>query len=155
MPFRLGPGPVFVYESITASRRWQQYALRSLSVLTLLAGLTLVWISIGDETHQAIARGSIHDIAEIGAEFFATISLVQISLVLLAAPAATAGTVCIDRARGTLTHMLVTDLSDAEIVLGKLFARLAPVFRAWWVPRFRSWRSRPCSAASRSTRSSG
>ena len=32
-----------------------------------------------------------------------------------------------DRARGTLAHMLMTDLSDAEIVLGKLAARLLPV----------------------------
>ena len=36
MPMRWGPGPVFVYESITAARRWQHYALRALSVLALL-----------------------------------------------------------------------------------------------------------------------
>ena len=46
---------------------------------------------------------------------------------LLAAPAATAGAVCLDKARGTLDHLLVTDLSDAEIVLGKLGVRLIPV----------------------------
>ena len=28
MPMRLGPGPVFVHESIAAARRWQLYALR-------------------------------------------------------------------------------------------------------------------------------
>jgi ABC-type transport system involved in multi-copper enzyme maturation permease subunit len=32
-----------------------------------------------------------------------------------------------DRSRGTLEHMLATDLSDVEIVLGKLAARLMPV----------------------------
>ena len=46
---------------------------------------------------------------------------------LLAAPAATAGAVCLDKARGTLDHMLATDLSNAEIVLGKLGVRLVPV----------------------------
>ena len=46
---------------------------------------------------------------------------------LLAAPAATAGAVCLDKARGTLDHMLATDLSNAEIVLGKLGVRLIPV----------------------------
>ncbi len=46
---------------------------------------------------------------------------------MLAAPAATAGAICLDRARGTLDHMLMTDLSDTEIVLGKLGARLMPV----------------------------
>ena len=53
---------------------------------------------------------------------------VELALVMLAAPAATAGAICLDRARGTLAHMLMTDLSDAEIVLGKLAARLLPVF---------------------------
>ena len=51
----------------------------------------------------------------------------QLTLVLLAAPAATAGAICLDRSRGTLTHLLVTDLTDREIVLGKLAARLTPV----------------------------
>ena len=46
---------------------------------------------------------------------------------LLAAPAATAGAVCLDKARGTLDHVLATDLSNAEIVLGKLGVRLIPV----------------------------
>ncbi len=45
----------------------------------------------------------------------------------LAAPAATAGAICLDRSRGTLEHMMATDLSDTEIVLGKLGARLMPV----------------------------
>ena len=46
---------------------------------------------------------------------------------LLAAPAATAGAICLDKARGTLDHMLATDLSNAEIVLGKIGVRLVPV----------------------------
>ena len=41
MPLRWGPGPVFVHESIAATRRWQFYALRSLFVLGLLAALGL------------------------------------------------------------------------------------------------------------------
>ena len=127
MATRWGPGPVFVYESITALRRWQHYALRSLAVLALLAGLAMVWMSVGREIRKALDGGSIHEIAAVGRSFFYAIATVQISLVLLAAPAATAGAVCLDRARGTLTHMLLTDLSDSEIVLGKLLARLAPV----------------------------
>jgi len=41
MPLRWGPGPVFVQESIAATRRWHFYALRSLFVLGLLAGLAV------------------------------------------------------------------------------------------------------------------
>jgi ABC-type transport system involved in multi-copper enzyme maturation permease subunit len=65
--------------------------------------------------------------ASLGEHFFIALIGTQLTLVLLAAPAATAGAICLDRARGTLTHLLVTDLSDREIVLGKLAARLVPV----------------------------
>ena len=54
-------------------------------------------------------------------------TLILLGLVGLAAPAATAGAICLDKARGNLTLLFATDLSDAEIVLGKLAARLVPV----------------------------
>ena len=44
----LGPGPVFVYEWITSTRRWQGYALRSLFVLGLLAAALVIGISQED-----------------------------------------------------------------------------------------------------------
>lgn len=126
MPKRWGPGPVFVYESITGARRWQVYALRSLFVLALLLSLTVVWQSL--DLRPGINRYTLQQLARVGESFYYGLAGVQLALVMLAAPAATAGAICLDRARGTLTHMLVTDLSDAEIVLGKLAARLAPVF---------------------------
>src|SRR6202030_3532722 len=70
---------------------------------------------------------SIQSLASYGQMLFFTIVTIELSLVLLAAPAATAGAVCVDKARGTLDHMLATDLSNAEIVLGKLGVRLIPV----------------------------
>ena len=39
------------------------------------------------------------------------------------AAASTAGAICLDRACGRLDQILVTDLSDSEVVLGKLGAR--------------------------------
>ncbi|MEJ7637192.1 MAG: hypothetical protein WKF75_04170 [Singulisphaera sp.] len=118
-----GLGPVFVYEWITASRRPQGYALRSLFVLMLLASLGLVWVG----RTEARNVSTIKTLADVGEQFFLAVIGTQITLVLLAAPAATAGAICLDRARGTLTHLMVTDLSDGEIVMGKLAARLVPV----------------------------
>jgi ABC-type transport system involved in multi-copper enzyme maturation permease subunit len=63
----------------------------------------------------------------VGRDFYHALAATQLALALLAAPAATAGAFYFDRARGTLTHLLVTDLTAAEIVLGKLAARLIPV----------------------------
>src|SRR6478736_2068333 len=118
-----GLGPVFAYEWLTASRRWQGYALRSLLVLLLLLGLSGVWLGHHDGTGEL----SVRQVAEIGRGFYAVTTLMVLGLVGLAAPAAAAGSICQDKARGNLTLLFATDLSDAEIVLGKLAARLVPV----------------------------
>jgi ABC-type transport system involved in multi-copper enzyme maturation permease subunit len=120
---RLGAGPVFVYECITAARRWQVYALRALCVLGLLAAMIVVWVS--DIASQTPA--TLQAYARAGEYYFLAICGTSLALILLAAPAFAAGAICLDRARGTLAHVLVTDLTDTEIVLGKLGARLVPV----------------------------
>ena len=127
MPMRLGPGPVFVHESIAATRRWQLYALRALFVLGLLAGLGAVWLLVWQELGARGRSVDLKELAELGQYFYYAIATIQMILVLVVAPAATAGAICLDRARGNLTHMLATDLGDAEIVLGKLGARLVPI----------------------------
>jgi ABC-type transport system involved in multi-copper enzyme maturation permease subunit len=121
MRMRWGLGPVFAFESLITARRWQVYGLRSIYVGLLLVGLTLTW-GPSDQTINSLA-----DAAAIGRLFLQTVIAVQLAVVLLAAPAATAGVICVDKARGTLLHAFVTDLTDREIVLGKLGARLAPV----------------------------
>ena len=70
---------------------------------------------------------SVKELAEGGQYIFYAIATTELVVVLLVAPAATAGAICLDRARGNLTHMLATELTSSEIVLGKLAARLLPV----------------------------
>jgi len=125
MTERWGLGPVFVYESLLNARRWQSYAARSTFVLALLIGIGVVWI--GNIPGSSINARTFQSMSRIGEKFFYALAGIQLALVLLAAPAATAGSICMDRARGTLLHMMVTDLSDVEIVLGKLAARVGPV----------------------------
>src|SRR6516225_9940291 len=116
-------GPLLAYEWRTASRRWQGYALRSLLVLLLLLGLSGVWLG----SHDGAGVLSVQQVAEIGKGFYAVTTLMVHGLVGLVAPAAAAGAVCLDKAHGNLTLLFATDLTDAEIVLGKLAARLVPV----------------------------
>src|SRR6516162_2949347 len=116
---RPGLGPVFAYEWRTASRRRQGYALRSLLVLLLLLGLSGVWLGGRDGTREL----SVQQLAEIGRGYYAVTTLIVLGLVGLAA----AGAICLDKARGNLAPLFATDLTDAEIVLGKLAARLVPV----------------------------
>jgi ABC-type transport system involved in multi-copper enzyme maturation permease subunit len=126
MAFRLGLGPVFLYEWITTSRRWQSYAGRSLFVALLLAALYVVWW--GETSTPGSLGLNLKTLAKVGERFFYAVIGTQLALVLLAAPAMTASAICIDKARGTLDHLLVTDLSNAEIILGKLATRFASIF---------------------------
>jgi ABC-type transport system involved in multi-copper enzyme maturation permease subunit len=129
MPFRLGPGPVFGVELVAAARRWQSYALRALVVAIILAALGLVILNYHDNWFVSMNRPtmSLGDYARVGTIFVNTVLATQLALILLVGPAATAGAICIDKARGNLTLLMATDMAVSEIVLGKLFARLLPV----------------------------
>jgi ABC-type transport system involved in multi-copper enzyme maturation permease subunit len=70
---------------------------------------------------------SIQNAAKYAEAFYRTVVAIELTLVLFAAPAATAGAICQDKVRGTLDHLLATDLSNTEIVLGKLGVRLISV----------------------------
>jgi ABC-type transport system involved in multi-copper enzyme maturation permease subunit len=121
---RLGVGPVFASERLTASRRWQYYALRAFGVATVLVAMGMVAYSEGAFFG---GRRSVSAYTRLGRSYFNAMIEVELFLVMLAAPATTAGAICVDRSRGTLEHLMTTDLSDTEIVLGKLAARLMPV----------------------------
>ena len=118
------PSPVFLCEVITASRRWQGYALRALLVVAMLIALGVAWLS-GEQGIPGNLQSTRRFLAELGEHFYYGAAGIQLAMALLAAPAATAGAVRLDRARGWLAHMFVTNLSDAEVVLGKFTARLA------------------------------
>jgi hypothetical protein len=119
---RLGLGPVFAYEWLTTTRRWQVYAGGPLFVGALLAGLVVVWWGkiAGRTLRRPSAgggragdlRGGRRDAAGAGAA--------------RGAGGHGRGDLPGQGPAGRWTHLLVTDLSDAEIVLGKLAARLVP-----------------------------
>ena len=121
----ISPGPVFAFEWLMMARRWQTYAMRSATVVLLLGAMGLVWQE--QAGRAATGEMSIAQQAEVARGFFGSTAILLLGLVGLAAPAATAGAICQDRARGNLVLLFATDLSDAEIVLGKLAARLVPV----------------------------
>jgi hypothetical protein len=91
MKMRWGPGLVFAFESLIAVRRWQVYTLRSIYVGLLLLVLTRTWRP-SNRTIRTLAQA-----AAIDRLFLCTDITVQLVVVLLAAPAATAGAICVDR----------------------------------------------------------
>lgn len=122
MPSRFGLGPVFAFELLTTSRRWQVYASRAFLVASLVVALAVVWAA-----NLSGRPVTTRTMASAGQSFYLAIVGTQLVLVLLAAPAASAGAICLEKARGTLPNILITDLADAEIVLGKLLAHICPL----------------------------
>ena len=94
--WRIGLGPVFAYEWITSSRRWQGYAARAAFLCLLLVALVVIWSG----PRPAAGPGRFATLAALGQSFFISVIGTQLALVLLIAPAATAGAICLDRARG-------------------------------------------------------
>jgi ABC-type transport system involved in multi-copper enzyme maturation permease subunit len=121
MGMRFGPGPVFAAECLTASRRVQFYSARVLLVLGLLAGLAVVWLGSDLSSSRHV---TVQELASIGSRFFTALMGVELCLALMVAPAAAAGAICQDRTKGGLALMMTTDLTDSEIVLGRLVSRL-------------------------------
>src|SRR5262245_8980742 len=52
MRARIGVGPVFVYEWLTAARRWQMYGLRALFVGVLFLAVVVVWFNRTDPVYS-------------------------------------------------------------------------------------------------------
>ncbi len=129
MSSRIGPGPVFVYESLMFTRRRQLYAGRMLFVLAVLVGLSISWWnnlnSPGIGQQFDTGPGAIEAMARAGVSFFYAITGIQLSIVLLVAPAATAGAICQDRA-------------------GECWRRwrplISPTRRSCWASCARGWR---------------
>ena len=117
-------GPVFEAERAMRARRWQGYALRAVFVGVLLLGLVLIWISRANAGEPP----TLETLAGLGQSVYSILVVIELSAVLFLAPVATAGAICLDRSRGTLAHVFLTDLTDREIILGKLAARLLPVW---------------------------
>src|SRR6478736_2698766 len=93
--------PVFWCEWRRLSRQRWLYLARSVYVAGLLAGLIAVWWAASTRVDLNHPTG----IARAGEWYFTIITLGQISMVLLAAPASTAGAFSSDMTRG---HVFMT-----------------------------------------------
>jgi ABC-type transport system involved in multi-copper enzyme maturation permease subunit len=73
-------------------------------------------------------RLSINERSRFAGSFFSSFMTLQFVVILLLTPLYTAGAIAEEKERRTLELFFVTDLSNREIVLGKLASRLAKLF---------------------------
>jgi ABC-type transport system involved in multi-copper enzyme maturation permease subunit len=116
-------GPIFAREWLTLPRRPRHYLARSFYLLVLwVLALTAWQITVGWE--QAASLG---DTARFGLFLFQVFTYVQLALLLFFSALSAASTIAQEKDRRTFILLLLTDLRNYEIVLGKLLGSLLQI----------------------------
>jgi len=121
-------GPVFWYELVALARRGQQPRLRGLLAGLLLVGLFIAYLSEFPGRAAEALTGS-EPLSRTQASAFAyafmvVVLVVQLAIVMLITPALVGGAIAEEKERRTFDFLLGSLLTNREIVLGKLAARL-------------------------------
>lgn len=116
-------GPVFHRELATAPRRPRHFLQRSVYALALLVLICTAWFVLaGTQIIQ-----NVGDMARFGSALFLILSPLQLALVVFLAAFGVASAVSQEKDRRTIILLLMTRMSNTELVLGKLFASLLEV----------------------------
>jgi ABC-type Na+ efflux pump permease subunit len=116
-------GPIFARELVTVPRRRGHHAARA-AVAGLLAilGITTWQATIGFSRDATLG-----ETAAFGLLLFQIVAFVQLLLTLFFAALSAASAVSQEKDRRTFVLLLLTDMRDYEIVLGKLLGALLPI----------------------------
>lgn len=116
-------GPVFTREAAVAPRRVSFFAARTLFVGALFALTVTAWQAlVGSQRIE-----NIGDLAWFGATAFQILAPLQLAVAMPFAALLVASAVALEKDRKTLDLLLMTNLSNAELVLGKLLAGMMSV----------------------------
>ncbi|MEQ8209763.1 MAG: hypothetical protein RH917_08010 [Lacipirellulaceae bacterium] len=116
-------GPTFAREVATTPRNWRLYGLRALYVAALFSLAITAWLILSGS--QPV-RG-LGDLSRFGATVFSLIAPVQLSLSLAFSALLTAAAVAQEKDRRTLDLLLMTSMTNSELVLGRLLASMLGV----------------------------
>jgi len=113
-------GPIFVREAKTAPRRIRHYIARAAYGAGLFVLLWTAWQAmVGFQRVE-----SAGDVARFGIMLFRFLSVVQLALALVFAPIVAGAAISAEKDRRTFDLLLMTDLTNLEIVMGKLLSSL-------------------------------
>ena len=122
-------GPLFRWELLRLARRGQDNRARFLLAFALFVILTLfsmLWfrgLGAYELFFGSAMSMSIQESASFGEWFSMTFLYGQLGVLCLLTPAYAAGGIAEEKDRKTLIYLLVSDLSDREIVFGKFLGR--------------------------------
>lgn len=116
-------GPVFSRETHAAPRRPRHYIYRAVYVLALLIIICTAWLFVAGT--QVIRN--VGDMSRFGAIVFQILAPLQLALLTFLAAFGVASAVAQEKDRRTLLLLLMTRLTNSELVLGKLSAAMLDV----------------------------
>jgi ABC-type transport system involved in multi-copper enzyme maturation permease subunit len=117
-------GPIFGKELIETARRKRYFVNRMLYAAALLIVVSLVWENASYLRHGGT---TIREMAQFARQVFLAVSMVEYGAIWFFVPVFVCGLVAAEREAQTLDLLLTSQLSDREIVIGKLCSRLAIV----------------------------
>ncbi|MBI1902035.1 MAG: hypothetical protein HYS13_13105 [Planctomycetia bacterium] len=117
-------GPAFAREAWAAPRRPRHYIARTAYVVALLVLMWTLWMVLAGTQEVR----NISDLARFGTILFQLLAPLQLAVVVFFSALSTASAVAHEKDRRTLVLLLMTRLTNSELVLGKLLGSLLHVF---------------------------
>lgn len=116
-------GPLFNRELQTVPRRERHHLVRAAALLFLwVLGITAWQAAVGFQRDA-----SLGEIARFGPLLFQIAALMELTLLMFFSVVSASSTVSQEKDRKTFLLLLMTDLKDYEIVLGKMLGSLLPI----------------------------
>ena len=113
-------GPVFTREAAVAPRRSRHYIMRTVYGASLLLLICTAWMILNG---TQIVR-NVGDMAKFGAILFQILAPLQLAIILFLSALQVASNIAVEKDKQTLILLLMSRLTNQELVFGKLFASL-------------------------------
>jgi ABC-type transport system involved in multi-copper enzyme maturation permease subunit len=116
-------GPIFNRELLTIPRRERHYVTR----VAYLGALLILSVTAYLATMGWFGSATLGDMARFGPLLFQILTFVQLALFLFFSALAAASAIAQEKDRRTFVLLLMTDMRNYEIVVGKLLGSLLPI----------------------------
>lgn len=113
-------GPIFFREAVVAPRRPRHFITRTVYGIALLVLICTAWLLLTNT--QDIQNAG--DMARFGSIMFQILAPLQLALLMFLAAIQAASNIAIEKDKETLILLLMSRMTNSELVLGKLFSSL-------------------------------
>lgn len=118
-------GPIFLREWLSSPRRTRHYVQRVAFVAAIFSLVCTVWLLLAGLQQVR----NLGDLAQFGMMAFQIVAPFQLVVLMFLAAIAAANQICHEKDRRTFDLLLLTELSNSQIVFGKYIAGLLNVLQ--------------------------